>query len=193
LHLLEKKFVSARKFPFLGLLLIGSLGVSDGPAADETMHSTSAIEFSCGENGMLKTSIYGVLETNVVWDTSEMVCESMLRPGGEGMRLRFSGDISGERLNIIIAMPGLKPVVAGVDVPSNVTVTVEGSGRFFSTPNLDSCWTEIGAQSALSGQDGIYAIEGTLFCVTPLGEINGDAAISIPELSFSTTIQWSSK
>jgi len=122
-----------------------------------------------------------------------MACDSMLRPDGKGVRLQFVGDVSGERLALIIALPDLNRGDAGVEIPSNVTATVEGSGRFFSTPNLDSCWTEVISQAKLADEDDAYDLEGTLFCVAPLGEINGDATVSIPEFSFSTTVNWSGK
>ena len=117
----------------------------------------------------------------------------MKRPRGEGMRFRFAGDVAGETLSIIVAVPGLKPDQTGVELPTKVTATVEGSGRFFTTPNLDSCWTEIRSQTALSKQDNSHAIDGVLFCIAPLGEVNGDAAVSIPELSFSALVNWSDK
>lgn len=120
-----------------------------------------------------------------------MQCDSMLRPDGEGLRLRFAGEISGETLAIIIAMPALKADEVGLEIPSNVTATVEGSGRFFSTPNLDACWTEVSVQTRLPGKEHARAISGTLFCVAPLGEINGDAAVSIPKLTFATIANWS--
>jgi len=90
-------------------------------------------------------------------------------------------------------MPGLSPGDADVEIPSDVTATVEGSGRFFSTPGLDSCWTEVMSQTKLADEDNAYAIEGTLFCVAPLGEINGGTAISIPEFSFSSIVNWGGK
>ena len=120
-----------------------------------------------------------------------MDCDSMQRPNGEGVRLRFVGDVSGERLAIIIALPDLNPGDSAVEIPSNVTASVEGSGRFFSTPDLDSCWTEVFSQTKLAKGDDMYAIEATLFCVAPLGEINGIAAVSIPEFTFSSILNWS--
>lgn len=122
-----------------------------------------------------------------------MECDSMLRPDGAGLRLRFAGEVSGETLAFIIAMPALQVDEVGLEVPSNVTATVEGSGRFFSTPNLDSCWVEIAAQTRLAGREDARVLAGTLYCVAPLGEINGDAAITIPTLEFSTIANWRSK
>ena len=178
--------------PVFGLLLLAPLGAcKPTPDATPTPVSVPVLEApSCGENGTLTGSIVGGIETTVSWAAHEMTCESMPRPNGEGIRLRLAGDVGSERLAIILAIPALTAGASGVEVPSNVTATVEGSGRFFSTPGLESCWTEIHAQTALPDQDGRYAADATLFCIAPLGEINGDAAVTIPELSFSTIINW---
>jgi len=174
-------------------MLLGPLGACGEPAEVEVDAPSRSEPRTCGENGAAKSSLYGGIETEIRWSADDMVCDSMLRPNGEGVRLRFVGDVSGERLALIIALPDLNPGDTNVETPSNVTLNVEGSGRFFSTPNLDSCWTEVISQAKLNDEDDVYAIEGTLFCITPLGEINGDAAVSIPEFSFSTLLNWSGK
>jgi len=115
----------------------------------------------------------------------------MLRPDGKGIRLRMVGRAADSRLAIILAMPELERGSTTVESPTVVTLTVEGSGRFFSTPTLDSCWSDIAAQEPVDDSSDRYTISGILFCVAPLGEINGDAAISIPELEFSGIIEWS--
>jgi hypothetical protein len=146
---------------------------------------------TCGDDGTASGSLFGGIEAEIEWSTNDMDCDSMLRPDGEGVRLRFVGGVSGEQLAIIIAAPGLRPGDAAVEVPSNVTATVEGSGRFFSTPSLNACWTEVISQTALTNEAGRYAIEGTLYCVAPLGEVNGKSALSIPEFNFSAIVDWS--
>jgi len=159
----------------------------------DTAVSAVAAVSACGESGALRTALFGGIEADIQWTTSDMECDSMQRPDGAGLRLRFAGEVSGEVLAIIIAMPALQPDEVGVEIPSNVTATVEGSGRFFSTPNLDACWTEIATQARLAGQADARAIAGTLYCTSPLGEINGDAAITIPTLEFSTIANWRPK
>ncbi len=193
LHQSEKKPVSAQKLPLLGLLLFSTLGASEPAAVEQPAPPTAHAGSGCGENGTLLTATFGSVETAVSWSGSQMICESMPRPNGEGVRLRFAGDIAGEKLAIIIAIPGMQAGEAADELPSNVTATVEGSGRFFSTPDLDSCWTDVARQTALPGAQDSYEVSGTLYCITPLGEVNGDAAVSIPELSFITIVGWKSK
>jgi hypothetical protein len=193
LHQPAKNIISAQKLPLLGLMLLGPLGACGAPAEVAVDAPLPPPERTCGDNGIATASLFGSIETQIRWTAADMACDSMQRPNGEGMRLRFVGDVSGERLAIIIAMPRLRPGDADVEIPSNVTATVEGSGRFFSTPGLDSCWTEVTSQAKLADEGDAYTMEGTLFCVAPLGEVNGDAAVSIPEFSFSTIVNWSGK
>jgi len=148
---------------------------------------------SCGSDGHLSTELYGSIARPISWDTSDFQCESMLRPEGKGIRLRFTGKAADNEMAIILAMPELQRGMVGKESPTVVTLTVEGSGRFFTTPTLASCWTDIAGQDPIGDSGERYALSGTLYCVAPLGEINGDAAISIPELDFRGVIDWSAR
>jgi hypothetical protein len=193
LHQVEENPIFAQKLPLISLLVIGSLGASEPFASEIPLPSLSKTESTCGANGFLKASLFGSIETHLDWSNSDMECESMQRPNGQGIRFRFAADAAGERLAIIIAVPGLRPDEVNMELPTKVTASVEGSGRFFATPNLESCWTEIQSQTTLPDHEGASTVDGVLYCVAPLGEVNGDAAVSIPELSFSALVQWSDK
>ena len=117
-----------------------------------------------------------------------MQCESMRRPDDRGVRLRFMGEVGGERLAIIIAMPDLEAGATGPEFDSIITITVEGSGRFFSTPNLGACWTEVSTNEPTG--DGKYTVAGALSCVGPLGEYNGSAFVDVRNLTFSGIADW---
>lgn len=146
---------------------------------------------SCGAAGRLTASFVGTVQADVNWINTQMTCESMPRPDGAGMRLRFSGEVKGERLAIIVAIPELTSPQAAGEMPSNVTATIEGSGRFFSTPDLDTCWTDILTQRAAGDLGGFHMVEGTLSCIAPLSELNGDGAVMIAEMSFNGIVDWS--
>jgi hypothetical protein len=40
---------------------------------------------------------------------------------------------------------------------------------------------------------GIYSIAGTLYCIAPLAEVNGDASVTVHELHFGGLLDWSAK
>jgi hypothetical protein len=198
LHRSRKKTRRTNLLPITGLALLGLFGAcarspqgdAEPPLAREPEKKAAA---SCGDSGHLWARLHGSIAREIDWSSEELVCESMLRPDGKGVRLRFTGSAADSQIAIILALPELRRGGTGPESPTVVTLTVEGSGRFFSTPTLDSCWSDIVSQDPLEDSEDRYNIGGTLYCVTPLGEINGDAAISIPELRFRGIIDWSAK
>jgi len=172
----------------MAIVMAAALGGCE--RAPEVVEAPPVAEISCGDNGFLAAELYGSIERSVNWTTANMRCESMLRPDGEGVRLRFTGDAAERQLVIILALPDLERGMTGKELATIATLTVEGSGRFFSTPNLDACWSDISTQDPVDEDEQRYDVGGTMYCVAPLGEVNGDAAISIPRLEFRGIIDW---
>ena len=152
-----------------------------------------AVASSCAERGALQGMVSGAINAALDWSDSALRCESMPRPDSAGVRLRLSGEAGGERLAFIIALPELHAGESGSEYDSNVTVSVEGSGRFFSTPNLDTCWTNIAANEPLPDRADTYVVVGNLSCIGPLGEINGDGFVDIRNLEFSGIANWNAQ
>jgi len=172
----------------LALGMVAALaGCDRAPEVDE---APPVVEITCGDAGFLATRLYGSIERELSWTATDMQCESMLRPDGEGVRLRFTGETAERQLAIILALPDLERGMTGTELATVATLTVEGSGRFFSTPNLASCWSDVDTQDPLDDNGERYDIGGTLYCVAPLGEVNGEAAISIPQLEFRSIVDW---
>ena len=77
----------------VGLLLVaGSALVS---CAEEPSPQTTVVAPTpgdCGEGGYLSATLYGSIDQTLDWRDAELACESMLRPNGEGVRFRFTGD-----------------------------------------------------------------------------------------------------
>ena len=194
MHLIEVK-PCFRRFVAGLLLAIGPLAACEnGPAGvvpaalpDKPEPAAS----TCGGTGVLQAMLSGAIGAKLDWPDSALRCESMPRPGAEGVRLRFSGEVGEERLAIIIAMPALNPGETGNEFDSNVTISVEGSGRFFSAPNLGTCWTDIAVNEPIEEGSDTYNVLGELTCVAPLGEINGDGFVDIQLLRFSGIANWS--
>lgn len=194
LHLIEKKTCFGKLFAGL-LLVLGPLAACENgpaelvPAAFPDRPEPAAS--TCGGKGALQAMLSGAIVARLDWPDDALDCESMPRPDAEGVRLRFSGEVGEERLTIIIALPGLNPGQTGDEFDSNVTISVEGSGRFFSAPNLDTCWTAVTINEPFAEDSDTYTVVGGLTCVTPLGEINGDGFVDIQLLKFSGIANWS--
>jgi len=148
---------------------------------------------SCGDQGYLSTELFGALAGEVEWTSSSFECEGMPRPGGDGVRLRFAGNIDGERkIALIIALPELRRGETGNEYQSKVTVIEEGVGRFFTTGDKTICWTDIVELESVDESDTNFSIGGTLYCVAPLTEINGDSDLTIRDLNFRGQLDWNS-
>ncbi len=155
------------------------------PAAAETAED-------CGDDGQLEVDLFGAIAGQVRWTADVLRCEGMPRPDGAGARLRFAGPFGADEQPIafIVAVPSLEPGAVGTELASNVTLIAEGQGRFFSTPDLDDCWTDISAQTPLEAE-GRYSIEGQVYCIAPLPEVNGGGSVSIDGFTFSGLVDWS--
>ena len=175
----------------LGLLFVAlTLSACAEEPAPPAEPASGPAASTCGDHGYLQAELSGALSASVDWTDATLRCESMLRPDDRGVRLRFSGDVGGKRLAIIIAIPDLEAGMAGTDIDAVVTVTVEGSGRFFTTPNLGACWADIDVNEPEPQQPGVHTVAGVLACVGPLGEFNGDAFVELRKLRFSGIASW---
>jgi hypothetical protein len=149
----------------------------------------------CRADGHFQTELFGALDGPLSWSGSELECSGMPRPNGAGARLRFAGQVIGtdRRIAMIIALPDLQRDELATELGSKVTLIDESSGRFFTTWDIENCWTDITAQESSDESGDRYNIDGTLYCVSPLAEMNGNASVSITELSFAGSLDWSAK
>lgn len=185
LHPFDRKSTFSKRAAALLLALVTLVACENRQA--------EATASTCGDKGLLQAMLSGAIGAKLDWPDEALRCESMPRPDDEGVRLLFSGEVGDKRLAVIIALPGLDPGETGGDFDSNVTLSVEGSGRFFSTPNPDTCWTNIAVNEPLEDGSTTYNVLGGLSCVAPLGEINGDGFVDIQLLRFSGIANWGSQ
>jgi len=163
---------------------------------DATLASDAAVARSestaCIPDGRLRVTLFAAEEVQIQWRTPALQCTGMPRPDDDGARLRFAGSVpdADTTLAFILGVPKLARGATGVELPTNVTVMEEGSGRFYSTPDEDNCWTDVASQEPLSGNDAVYVIKGVVYCVAPIAEVNGSSEVSFHELSFTGRIDW---
>ena len=170
----------------------GAPGSGPAPAI---LPDPPAVDRSCHEGGFLSTELYGALASEIDWRGDGFDCEGMPRPDGQGARLRFAGAVGdGSRdLAFIIALPDLERGQSARELPSNVTLIAEGSGLFFSTPGVDTCWTDVDTGEADIDSPERFEVSGTLYCIAPIPEVNGSSSVSLEELRFSGRLDWSAK
>ena len=199
LQIIQKKCAPLRPFVSLGGLFLAVLALLAGcePATESEPIAAIAPEeepaLLCGNEGRLSTELYGAMAVRVDWDKNDLECAGMPRPEGRGARLRFAaktadGDL---QLAFIIAIPDLERDAPLGEFNANVTLIDEGNGRFFSTPDLNNCLTDIASMTGVDDSGDRYSITGELYCVSPLPEINGHSGVSIPKMLYSGLLDWS--
>jgi len=198
LQTIQKKCAFVRRFGAgFGLMLVIAAALAgckpDSETGTPVVTDEPQATAKCGADGHLRAELYGAISARLDWHSSKLECMGMPRPKGQGARLRFAGNVSEDdrRMAIIIAIPDLQRGAIGDEYASNVTLIEEGSGRFFSTSDLDNCLTDISAFKALSDNGDRFSIAGVLYCVSPLAEVNGRSSVSIRDLQFSGLIDWS--
>ncbi len=175
------------------LILLGMAALSACQRNDAESPATASS--TCDDSGFLSTEVHGAINTAFDWQSPDLACEGMPRPEGDGARLRFAG-LTGDAAEpqtvaFILGIPDLEEGETGSELPTNVTLTVEGTGRFFSTQDTNGCWTDVDQQVAAGPESSRrYRIRGTVYCVAPLGELNGTSSITFSELEFSGRLSW---
>lgn len=150
---------------------------------------------ACGADGTLVAEIYGGVRASIDWDAGVLECQGMPRPNGKGARLRFAGPAAtadGERqLAFILGLPDLHPGETARELPTNVTLMEEGTGRFFGTRDAANCWTDIETHEQMQPADSsAYRISGVLYCVAPIAGLDGNSSISFADLTFTGRVTW---
>jgi len=149
---------------------------------------------ACDDEGHFAVQLYGDLRTELSWAATDLTCEGMPRPFGNGARLRFAGtasvDGSDRQLAFIVALPALEPGKIATELVTTITLIEENSGRFYSNQDSEICWSDVTAQQALDDSGEQYAVTGIAYCLAPLAELNGNGSVTIRELSYSGRVNW---
>lgn len=174
----------------VALSWLAGCGDTPEPAALPALLPPPPESSGCGERGYLRTEFYGEFPGPVDWQAGDLDCEGMPRPEGQGARLRFAGQSGDTAIAIIVALPALERGATARELGSNVTVIEEGSGRFFSTAGLGNCWTDVPEHEDPGDGTNLFFVAGTLYCIAPLAELNGDSSVTLRELQFGGFVDW---
>ena len=150
---------------------------------------------ACGADGALVAEIYGGVRASLDWDAGMLECEGMPRPNGEGARLRFAGPAGAtdgeQKLAFILGLPDLVEGETANELPTNVTLMEEGTGRFFGTRETLNCWTDIDLHEPVQpAVSSTYRIGGVLYCVAPLADLSGNTSVSFADVRFTGQLDW---
>jgi hypothetical protein len=142
-----------------------------------------------GGNGYLKARIRGALNLDIDWHNSEIECQGGPRPDGSGLRVSFAGPPhGGKRLRLVFGVTAVQEGHAGQNLPTNLTVILEGQRRLFATRGDDRCTVDDLRQERLGTRvDGARAwrIVARGFCISPASTLTSDASILVSRFDFA--------
>lgn len=139
-------------------------------------------------DGRLQGNLFGAVRQTIDWSGEDLLCEGMIRPGGDGIRLIFSRNSTSStaRIVLVIGIGNLGPGETGEDLPANVTLIDEATGRFFNAQGIERCWATVHEQQQLSKNPvAVYRVDGELYCAGSLPSVNGLESVTLHEIRFS--------
>jgi hypothetical protein len=141
-------------------------------------------------NGYLRARIRGALDLDVDWGNAEIECDGGPRPDGSGVRVSFAGPPHGDgrRMRLVFGVGSVHEGRAGHDLPTNLTVILEGEQRLFATRGADHCTVDELRQErvgALGGPKRSWRIIARGFCIAPASTLNSDARILVSRFDFA--------
>jgi hypothetical protein len=140
--------------------------------------------------GMLKARLQGAIDAEVEWGAGVQQCRGGLRPGGDGIRLIYKGSIPGEGPLLVVI--GAGPLGAGQsarNVPVNLTIVREGTGRFYATQGNDKCALDEVRQEP-AGDLKVYRLTGRGYCTQPARAIGGEDAVLVSRFDVQAIVDY---
>jgi hypothetical protein len=179
------------------LLILSAAALGGGCLAARSAAAPPGSAHGClaGGNGYLRAKIRGAMSLDVNWHNAEMECEGGPRPDGSGIRVAFAGPRhpDGRRLRLVFGVEALQEGHPAHDLPTNLTVILEGEERLFATRGDDHCTVDELHQErvgALGGTQRSWRIVARGFCVAPASNLTGDARILVSSFDFAGVAQF---
>ena len=139
--------------------------------------------------GSLRARIDGDLRADIDWAPPLPQCRGGPRPGGDGVRLIYRGEVPGQGPLLVVI--GIGPIAPGQDlsqVPANVTLVREGTGRFYATQGDDKCAADEVRQTPVG--DGSYRLTVRGYCVQPARTLDGTASVMMSRFDATALVAW---
>jgi hypothetical protein len=168
-----------------GAALAQVIGKPAAPAALATAPGCLA-----AGNGYLRARIRGALNLDINWRNAELECAGGERPDGSAIRVMFAGPRrpDGHRLRMVFGIARAHEGKNGHELPTNLTVILEGEGRLFATRGDDRCTVDTLRQERLDGSGSAahsYRIVARGFCISPASTLNNAQRILVSSFDFA--------
>jgi hypothetical protein len=141
------------------------------------------------DEGSLRARLQGSLEAEIDWAGGVPQCKGGLRPDGDGVRLIYKGNLPEGPLLIVIGIGPLRAGESARDVPVNLTLVREGTGRFFATQGNDKCAMDDVRQEP-AGEPQVYRLTGRGYCIQPARALGGDGAVLMSRFDVAALVDY---
>ena len=167
-------------------------GAAGAQAAAQPPPPAAAAARGClpARNGYLRARIRGALNLDINWRNAELECAGDERPDGSAIRVIFAGPKGpgGHRLRMVFGIASAREGRNGHELPTNLTVILEGDGRLFATRGDDHCTVDTLRQEPLGG-GGVsarsYRVVARGFCILPASTLNNAQRILVSSFDFA--------
>lgn len=171
------------------LMLYSALASAADDGAPAPSPPPPAADSGCAvADASLRARLRGALDGDLDWRGTTLDCAGMIRPDGAGVRVRFRGPLpDGHVLAVVFAAPALAPGADRDDLPVNVTLIVEDTGRIFGTQGADRCRLDsVRQQQQAQAENGTrrFRIEGRGYCTAPAAPIGGGDGVLVNRFDF---------
>lgn len=141
-------------------------------------------------NGYLRARIRGALNLDIDWRNAQIECDGGPRPDGSGIRVSFAGPkrANGQRLRMVFGVGAALEGRTGRELPTNLTVIVEGGKRLYTTGGEEHCTIDTLQQQRLrdpARKPRFYRIVARGFCVAPASTLNQAEHILVSSFDFA--------
>jgi hypothetical protein len=173
---------------FVAATLVAATLAACGSArtpAPATAPATAGAAASSASRCFLTTRLKGALDAAVDWQGGALLCEGGARPEGRGLRASFAGKgPQGESLRFVFGLAATPGEPAARNVPTHLTLIVEGSGALYSTQGDTQCATESLEQQPLAGQPGQWRVRARGYCIDPAITLDASARLYVERFDF---------
>lgn len=153
----------------------------------------------------LSARLRGAIDADLAWKGPEVGTEGGARPDGSGIRVSLAGSLGpdGQRARLVFGMAARPGQPGARNVPTNLTLIVEGANRVYATLGDDKCSVDVltqrpvgaggsstaataaaGAAEAPAPAPGDYWVDARGFCIEPAATLDGAERVLLSRFDF---------
>jgi hypothetical protein len=176
---------------------------ASAPAAASPASATRHSDCLPDGSGYLRLRVRGAQNFDLDWHDEQLHCEGGPRPDQSGLRLSFAAvaAVGEHRPRLVLGVAAALGGGGGREVPTNVTLIMEGENQLYSTRGDDKCTIDelvqqpiavatadsentAGAANATAGPHA-FRIAGRGFCSSPATSLDGRQDVVISRFDFA--------